>query len=653
MNGKFGVSLLDELRRSKIAGPASDQFDLVTWQALASRDTVTAEELDILKAGTFIRQTLEQLRAGLGVTCRQELSAGVRILSVVAGVNRECLAAEAIHFAASEQLIHQNELFSVDLLASPSLEVNGGTYNADEILESIVDAGEALLRLMPPESANAKPASVPALADVMADLNLASAHSITADIWMDVLWRQVRVQRTSEGVVFRSENVDAEVRRAISLYRHSNDMHWNAYISRDHRPATNALEWFTKTRTAERRVSVPSYYASRLEVPGPLYPHLTLKAVMKAFDNLAVVAEAACQRLNDARALNTDETPGVTLDALQWACVYERSTLIEFMGNRTGLTAVGAEELLDFLTFGCQRVTDKVQPHDDVWSAPLVALRHGVGPGEACVALMVHPLRHGGLLRLTDIWLQRLGFDLDFRGTSFEAHCRARLVELCDHSSLASHARVFARDFKFVDTDGKEQQIDLLLVIGDKLVVGEIKCLLAPHGPMAWTNHAGKITKAVHQALCRISAIRRSLPQFLARARQLGCVIPDKFEPLPMVLLNHAIGTGQTVNEVPVVDLQMLETFFNGRLRHFEVFHGNESVEQGPEKTFYANAEDAAGAFAQYLRHPPQLARLQDKVITRLFPTSVNETEPPLFKMERFIVDGAAVFHEAMAARGD
>ena len=224
---------------------------------------------------------------------------------------------------------------------------------------------------------------------------------------------------------------------------------------------------------------------------------------------------------------------------------------------------------------------------------------------------------------------------------------------LCCHSPLAAHARAFANDFKFVDTDGKEQQIDLLLVIGDKLVVGELKCLLAPPGPVEWTYHAGKIAKAVRQALCRVSAIRRSLPQFMARARQLGFTIPDKFEPLPVVVLNHAIGTGQTVNEVPVVDLQMLETFFHGGLRRFEFFDGSESVEQGPETTFYASADGAADAFAHYLRHPPQLARLQDKVVTCLFPTSVSETEPPLFKTERFSVDGAAVFQEVMAARGD
>lgn len=648
------MSLLEELRKSKSAGPASDQFDAAAWQAWAARDTTTADERAILESGAFLRQTLELLRARMGMTCRPELSADGRILSVVAGINRECLIAEAMHLAAAEALASQHRMSSIDLLASPTLEVNGEAYLADDVVESLVDAGEALLRLMPPESANAQPVSALALADVMADLNLASAYDITADLWMEVLWRQLRIQRTDEGVVFRSDNVDGEARRAIALYRHLNDMYWNMFRARDEQPAASALESFAKTRAAERRVSVPSYYASHLKAPGPLYPRLTLKAIMLAFDSLAAITDVACQHLKDTQAaIEAGEAPGVTLGPLQWACVYTRSSLIAFIGNHTGLAAAASEELLDFLTLGRQRVTEKLKPRDDVWSAPLVALSPGFARGEACLALLAHPLRCGSLPRLTDIWLQRLGFNLDFRGTGFEAYGRARLDALCRHSSLAPLARVFARDFEFIDADRKKWQIDLLLVIGSTLVVGELKCLLAPPGPVEWSYHAGKIAWGAQQALARISAIRHAMPQFRARARQLGFTLPDEFEPVPVVVLNHAIGTGQTVDDVPVVDLRMLETFFHGGLRRFEIFEGNESVEQGPETAFYASAEDAAEAFANYLRHPPQLARLKDKVVARLFPTSACETEPPLFMTERFSVDGAAVFHDAMAARSD
>jgi hypothetical protein len=74
--------------------------------------------------------------------------------------------------------------------------------------------------------------------------------------------------------------------------------------------------------------------------------------------------------------------------------------------------------LVNFMTFGASKGIVS-----ELWSSPLV--RYGVDQLVVCI----HPLRSPNLRWLVDVWLKRMGFPLDFRGTHLEVFARTSLRE--------------------------------------------------------------------------------------------------------------------------------------------------------------------------------------------------------------------------------
>ena len=167
--------------------------------------------------------------------------------------------------------------------------------------------------------------------------------------------------------------------------------------------------------------------------------------------------------------------------------------------------------------------------------------------------------------RLLDVWLRQLGVKLERRGPAFEQHVRTELANLIARSALRPISQVLAQAVVFKPPHDREEEIDVVLRIGDSIVICEAKCILSPAEAEQTARHRGTVIEAADQVTRKAAAVSAHKAAFAALLTQKGIQVPPDFHVLPLVIINSAIHAGFPVKGVPIVDEHILRVFFNGQ----------------------------------------------------------------------------------------
>ena len=190
-----------------------------------------------------------------------------------------------------------------------------------------------------------------------------------------------------------------------------------------------------------------------------------------------------------------------------------------------------SENLVSFLTW-------EKGAYKGLWGAPLVPVP---GSGQVCLCRSV--LRGDNPLRRIEIWLRNGGYtdDLakDARGDVYEAGLRAKVRAAIAGNALLSDARCAENAVK-KDGDFPEQ-IDLLVQVGEVVLVCEVKCFVFPADPQERFNHMEKVVDASAQARRKAEALARR-PDVAVRALGVGPDRAARLRTVPLVVLNQGFG---------------------------------------------------------------------------------------------------------------
>ena len=641
------MSLFEDLQRQRVAGPASRKFDPKAWCLLVQQRDLSLDELTVVAMGLLFHGSLAKLRDELKFVASVEFDSGTKRRALVAMANREGLVAERLLQEAMTANVPAGGTIELDRAATATAALPAGDFRLEEISDSVVEGAARLV-----EMCALKPGApwleqaLPRMASVARDINVANAYLGVEALWMDIVWKRVRPVPGRTPMAFVPQEAEAAAFEAISRHRHtmtSAQQHAFAFTAHRHSrvPLTGvpvptwsiavdvtsgrsslqlvkASELEVSTRYANRRASVPPYYASILSEPSVTHPLLTLGLVLDAFEILSSLANALAQPVQAHLVQERDDSE-LSVPITAFAPLVLRSQLVELLGPALGTAPSTAEQLVGFFCFADPHAPVSV-PKADAWSAPLVYV------GEDHLVVMLHPPRHGNLRWLLDQWLKRLGFPLDFRGTEFEVHARQTLVTALNGSALAGNAMVHPAAFGFTTAAGRYEDIDVLGIVNDLIVVGEAKCFLEPVAPIERRNHHEKIVEAALQVQRKAEAVRTSSAEFLTRAKQLGITIPKTYRVMPLVVLNHALGAGQLVESVPVVDLKIYELFFQGSMQWHAVVAPDGTVESSVVERFFDDPSKAAASLESYVASPPQVRHLRTAISARrcqlLFPAA-------------------------------
>lgn len=448
------------------------------------------------------------------------------------------------------------------------------------------------------------------------------------------MWNEYRLTSEDGTNSFRPRNWAREIDRAICTYRHtvtSGFRNATRELRAKHRidadpssaacrlpqicvdvvdgrahpklaPASTATQ---AAREAFRLETLPAYYESFLASSDQPTGTLSLALIADAYCLLVDVASALAERATSVLAAKPDQPFSYEL-LCSLAPRINRAELRSVLGDAMSILPTLADELITFLCDPGCRVPHSV----DLWAEPLVPLN------DEDVVLVHDAPVFASRRRLTDLWLKKLGINIGQRGTAFEGHVRQTLRKRCEVSPLNTLAYVHDAEFAFQAQDG-EEKVDLIAVIGTKLVICEIKCFVQPRDEASQRRHWNEVQEAVDQLRRIVNLIERGEQSFRAKARRARIPLPDTYSVVPVVLLEHAVDAGCEVNGVPVVDLAMTLAFFDGYLLRDAEMTRDGRVARAKVERFYESAKAAPDAVEAYFRNPPQLRDLRDAVELR------------------------------------
>jgi hypothetical protein len=280
-----------------------------------------------------------------------------------------------------------------------------------------------------------------------------------------------------------------------------------------------------------------------------------------------------------------------------------RTEMSDVLLRSLPLDGATADAAIEFLTYRLRS--------DGLWQKPLIA----AGADEFLIASA--PLLYGNMLRIAERWLRQGGFDLKGRGAIFEKDARDQISRLAQ-SRLLRDAAV-ASDPVFAGPNREE--VDLLVRIGNVLLVGEAKCQLYPVDEIEGYRFQQRLREGAQQAIRKADAVR-AYPTDVRTA--VGLSDAGNLRVLPFVLSNSVLYSGYPVDGVPVVDLPYLGTLLRGGgLRTMVVMDRLGEEDPGVFREYYL---DQAEAEARLQRSPGASASGGDTEIRLL--SSQHEGDP-------------------------
>lgn len=199
------------------------------------------------------------------------------------------------------------------------------------------------------------------------------------------------------------------------------------------------------------------------------------------------------------------------------------------------------------------------------------------------------------------------GLDLDRRGPEFEQFCRENLNASLKKSPIKQSIIVLPESVRFKPTTEREEEIDIVILVADTVLLVEAKCILWPDDSLQFANYRDAVEKAVTQIIRKRDAVLRNYSSFRDRFTQLGYNTPTECNLVCCVLTNSPVYSGFPIEDVPIVDLSILVSFFKNEHVKVELRQFSKPV-QRHVINFYIDAADASTILEGYLSDPPQLS---------------------------------------------
>lgn len=293
------------------------------------------------------------------------------------------------------------------------------------------------------------------------------------------------------------------------------------------------------------------------------------------------------------------------------ACpIIYRSELTNVLASAINISQKKANTFIELLIFKNAK--------SDLFKTPFIELSSND------LAIILKAAESPNPLRLFSGWMQKAKYDIGKKGSTFEKHARSKLLRVNKLSSVD----IYPEEFWF--NDGKEGDIDLILKLGNKILVCELKCSIFPVEPHEVFDYFAYLKDVgVRQALRSKKFIERN-KNILSDKFNFNVDVYQNITVIPIVISNLFFATGYVHCDVPIVDLRIIEQYLSdGYFYKYSSFSASERPQpQGEKIYFYQSEEEAEENLIQYLLHPPQVYEHFSSVSWVATPSSISDLAP-------------------------
>jgi hypothetical protein len=215
--------------------------------------------------------------------------------------------------------------------------------------------------------------------------------------------------------------------------------------------------------------------------------------------------------------------------------------------TKQDLSQADIDKLLAFYNFGSDML-------DDLHFKPVVTYKEHV-------VLVPSLFMMNNFATIFPHLLNKLKVNLDERGDTYEIVMRDRFKQ---------NAFTVSKDqypFNYVyEGNTHKGDIDIIARLGNYLFLGQCKNKLEPLDSKNQINVDRTIRKAIKQVKNTVMYIERNQQEF---AKHLG-ISTEELATLniqPFVLINSFYGSGQIIDNIPVIDTSAIDKYFDGEIR--------------------------------------------------------------------------------------
>ena len=596
-----------QVKGGKIPGPHRRTFKWEDWEATARRKDIDPDDKRLANAGLFFGKLLPSLRPDT-ILSNSSLkpSAIVRSFVGLATWNYCLISTQGQRKFPTPKPGETPVLMWSSLEALQVSSATGQLLAPDELITGMGDALKYIL-----DEWQSKPATQGLrteyeatredLDDISFAFNQEVTYSCAVEYWLDCVGHDYGLIHHRDGVAHIPFNRDQEIARIVSIYRHVHlylqdkdfiYQQWVYQLSESEKKRfceiplgskiclamdrIQSIELSQNSKVlnsamlavADKIVLQQSYYQNLLDKPLLKLHDFTFNEMINGWRLLQSLVAAIFNEINTFVSDNTKELPrfASAKELPRFAPKIASRVLCGAFSKALRMEKHRAQQLIELFVF-----------HDidsqEIWTQPLIRCEDDYWLVIPCIH-SVH------LERIVERWMRQGGLELERRGPEFERFCRERLHMAAARSPIKEAIKIVQQAVKFSPPGGREEEIDLVIVIADTVLLIEAKCYRWPDESLEFARYRERVDGAVKQITRKRDAVMRHYPAFSNRLSQLGYMLPASPKIVCCVLTNSAVFAGFPVEGVPIIDLDILWEFFDNEVIKIEGRQGGKVFER-------------------------------------------------------------------------
>jgi len=648
--------LAQQLKNRKLEHPTSAAFDGEAWRAaLETLAAPNARDLDLALAAIYFGRELASLRR-TGIPLITKGYNRPRLLRLLAAFTNQQYLTLRTKLLKELKAQKDDGIFDMERAQQLFVEGAGGQEMApDDLVAYLVDSMPHWLFhvwRVADDAPSEEPSEAIQFAALASQI-ISIEHSLRS-LWLNALWTGTALIEDEDALVDTPRDRTLAERWFIFDQRqsmlmtaeHNIDAGASIVAGGKLPPVTPAIP-----RTVIRMERPPSGYrkfitgrasgvrpeqrdhVSERDMLERLYTGLFLDEALPKTPGMLTCRElsAAWWVLKDLSRLASDDlgTAWMSDDSAigRFALTIDRRNLGEIFADCLGIEGDRALGIVDWFTCdpgNTARIFTK-----SFWSEPLLPV-----PDTELRHIILAPLMVGSPVKRVEAWMERGGISdskgIKARGKPFERHVRTALAAAVTKNKLLSDAVVAEHGLKRKDDS---EEIDLLVRVGEAVIVAEVKCFVAPSEPIENHNHLENLAKATAQAENKRVWAESNREIVGAALGVEDAVRVAKLTIHPLVVINHGFGMGFERHGVPIVDLHYLTLLLGGGN-----YQGDTRFERGIGMVYqsvelYASLDNFQDKLDDLLRSPPPLKRYENTLRWRRVPFQTSNGRPLFIEM--------------------
>jgi len=556
-----------------IAHPTADRFDFDAWMAVLPQDYSGRDET-LIQTALLVNEQVRELRDDYIAKAFTDLSPAQLVMLAVADANRGYLliqhkVREATKAQASKtKAAHFSALGQLPITSHEGASPQSGADLNTAMIDSLPHWFAAAAQLPDKPEVDQDFAEAGLRGEALFSLNNAFR-----EVWQQVLWSPWRIEITDCQVLVNPLHPEDEAMWRVWDWREQSLLHQGAILNRhlDQRipqtlitsPIARTVRSFAPGTPPVIELGSPSAeqvmeHRSTVDILDGSYVEIFLDQSLNVDGVTPRLLAHATLVLQDLLASALPNEPDPARADQLWiermSCRMPRASIVTTIEQALGVAAALADALIRSLTSDPWGSLNKLF-NPGIWHRPLIATKDG---GD--LMIVAGALIWGSSLRAVERWLQEgNGTDLSktSNGERYERNLRDRVAAALAGNPILKEA---ASDVVHLSAGKGREEIDLVLRIGQTVIVGEIKCFLKPTEPGERFDYLRKLEEASAQA--RRKAKWLGANTHLIADITLGAS-PEAIRFLPLVIVNQSNGASWSFDGCAVTDARWFELFLS------------------------------------------------------------------------------------------